>query len=490
MLFKKLWNNEEEDIMNQGKMDSFEPIDEKERIDMTPVKSFFVSMLTRDIKLEDAILDLLDNCVDGIHRSIKNSDGIKPYLGFKAEIEFNKGLFSISDNCGGIPWELHHYAFKLGRDPKNTEKIPDSVGAYGIGMKRAIFKMGQHCHITTKHGLNRYKIEITRKWMESEDWELDVKNAEWISEQDGTKIEITELHEGIERMFDEDPENFKTGLEQIIQTQYAYIIEQGFEVKINGTTVTPITTKLVFDKRLDEKNPVRPYIFKTSTPEGIEVFLTVGFTQPPQSQEQLDNQKVSDTYKAKDAGWTILCNERAVVFNDRTELTGWGEANVPHFHNQFNAISGIVEFKSKDASLLPTTTTKRGIDASNRLYLQIKNKMRDGMKEFTSSTNKWKGHEDDLKKKIKNAPRLTLSEVKEESKKLTFSKILRSSPPGELSKPPLPTPPVVESSKKKILFYKDKSKIEKVADYFEMSDSDPSSIGEKCFDTIYEETKK
>ena len=30
-----------------------------------PTKQFFVSMLTRDISLADAILDLIDNCLDG-----------------------------------------------------------------------------------------------------------------------------------------------------------------------------------------------------------------------------------------------------------------------------------------------------------------------------------------------------------------------------------------------------------------------------------------
>ena len=40
-----------------------------EAVSAAPVKSFFVYMLTRDIRLEDAILDLLDNCVDGILRS-------------------------------------------------------------------------------------------------------------------------------------------------------------------------------------------------------------------------------------------------------------------------------------------------------------------------------------------------------------------------------------------------------------------------------------
>jgi hypothetical protein len=81
-------------------------------VDASPVKSFFVSMLTRDITLEDAILDLLDNCVDGILRQ-KPEGGSQPYAGYKATIEFNRDTFTISDNCGGIPWSLHEYAFRI-----------------------------------------------------------------------------------------------------------------------------------------------------------------------------------------------------------------------------------------------------------------------------------------------------------------------------------------------------------------------------------------
>ena len=40
----------------------------EDKVDASPVKSFFVQMLTRDIELSDAILDLLDNCIDGILR--------------------------------------------------------------------------------------------------------------------------------------------------------------------------------------------------------------------------------------------------------------------------------------------------------------------------------------------------------------------------------------------------------------------------------------
>ena len=33
-----------------------------------PTKRFFVDMLIRDARLEDAVLDLVDNCIDGYSR--------------------------------------------------------------------------------------------------------------------------------------------------------------------------------------------------------------------------------------------------------------------------------------------------------------------------------------------------------------------------------------------------------------------------------------
>lgn len=41
---------------------------------VVPTRQFFVSMLTRDISLDDAILDLLDNCLDGAMRPANGND--------------------------------------------------------------------------------------------------------------------------------------------------------------------------------------------------------------------------------------------------------------------------------------------------------------------------------------------------------------------------------------------------------------------------------
>ena len=122
-------------------------------VNARPVKQFFVEMLTRDIALEDAILDLLDNCVDGILRGVDEAnDNEQPYKGHWAKITFGEKEFVIEDNCGGIPWSLHNQAFRMGRPPDSDNDREGSlltVGVYGIGMKRALFKLGRSATIWT-----------------------------------------------------------------------------------------------------------------------------------------------------------------------------------------------------------------------------------------------------------------------------------------------------------------------------------------------------
>ncbi len=473
-------------------MDTAKP--KYEPVEASPVKSFFVHMLTRDIRLEEAILDLLDNCVDGILRTKKRRDGKKPYAGFQAEIEFNRDLFTISDNCGGIPWSLHDYAFRMGRASNRPADKPGMVGVYGIGMKRAIFKMGKDCLIWTKNGEHEYDVHITPQWIgDEQEWKIPVKASQRSMEEDGTTIVVGTLHPGIADRFSQDAKAFQVEMERMVATHYAFIIDKGFEVRINRSLVNARPTRLIFSERPGGKKAptIQPFIFRTRTDDGVDVFLAVGFTRPIPSQEEIVNEQEEMRYSSIDAGWTVVCNDRAVLYCDRSELTGWGEAGVPRYHTQFIAVSGMVEFKADDPSKLPTTTTKRGIDASSRLYLQIKNKMREGMLIFTDYTNRWKGRAEESKKHIEAGKPLSLEEIKAKAKALPLSATKRSFPHGEQYKPALPLPTRLEARKRRISFVKDVDEVKTVAEYlFQDEATDSSLVGERCFDLILREAAK
>ena len=458
-------------------------------VNASPVKGFFVSMLTRDIKLEDAILDLLDNCIDGVLRSSKETKE-PPYEGFNANIKFDHQSFSITDNCGGIPWELHNYAFRMGRTQERKPEepfIPGSVGVYGIGMKRAIFKLGTDCKIITRHHDEQYQVEIDTDWIKDEEnWNIPVHEAENVLPHNGTKIVVSSLHDGIAKRFGEGREAFEAELCRTISTHYAYIIDKGFQVTVNNKDIVPRTTKIVYDHSQPTRKPcITPFIFKGED-DGVSFFATVGFTRPTPKEDELDANLDAPQYSTENAGWTVLCNDRAVLHCDKTELTGWGEARVPRYHTQFIAIAGIVEFRATDASKLPTTTTKRGVDSSSRLYLQMKNKMREGMKIFIDFTNKWKGNEEDSKAHIQTGSMYSLDELKSLSQGLKFSQTPTFGSSSQY-RPNLPLPPKLGPTKKRISFEKDEMQIKVVARYLGMPNGRPGRIGEACFDEIYDE---
>ena len=308
-------------------------------------------------------------------------------------------------------------------------------------MKRAIFKLGADCLISTQNGDNRYEVEIKPEWIaDEEEWKIPVHPAKKLMKEDGTTILVGDLYPGVAKRFSDDSKAFKSELESMVASHYAFIIDKGFQVRINGEVVDQRPTRLVFSKGAGGvKSPrIQPFIFKTKTEDGVKVFLAVGFTRPIPSQDEIAAEQKEKKYSSLDAGWTVLCNDRAVLYCDRSELTGWGEAGIPRYHTQFTAISGIVEFKSDDASKLPTNTTKRGIDASSPLYLQIKNKMREGMGIFTDYTNKWKGRAEDPRKQIEAAgPPLSFGEIKVQSERLPFSSHEKFGSQGRPVKPEL-----------------------------------------------------
>jgi hypothetical protein len=459
-------------------------------VSAAPVKSFFVTMLTRDITLPEAILDLLDNCIDGIHRSSKQLPSEKPYSGFYAEIEFNKDSFSIHDNCGGIPWELHDFAFRMGRPKERIDERNGTVGTYGIGMKRALFKIGQECLIVTKNKTDSYEVEITSDWLDDEtNWHIPVRKAKKPLNDDGTTIVVGKLHPGVSSLFGPDQKSFERDFFEDVSSHYAFIIEKGFEIKVNGTTVPGKPTELIFDTNSDKTKSIRPYIFEGEY-EGVEIFLTVGFTQPIPSVSDVIDEQEQRKYSTLAAGWTVLCNDRAVLYCDRTEKTGWGVSGLPRYHTQFIAISGIVEFRSSDPSKLPTTTTKRGIDGSSTLYLKIKDRMQEGLRIFIDYTNNWKGDAETAKKHMKEGTKMSFHELKAKFNELPANQV-RKGIPGKHYKPTLPEPPKTEPTHQKITFTRPTEEIRILGKYL-LGDEDasPSKIGEKSFIEVLRGAKK
>lgn len=476
-----------------GKVTTKRATDFPKTVSAEPNKDFFVHMLTRDIELGDAILDLLDNCVDGIVRSL--GAGLKkdkPYAKYFAKITLTPKKFSIEDNCGGIPLELAKTkAFHMGRPPGHRDDAA-TVGMYGIGMKRAIFKIGQQCEVRSRNGSDAFEVDISKAWLsDAKNWDLPIKRLDPdVIPKPGTTIEISELKPEVARRFDEKKDAFVKDFINFVSQHYSIILEKGFRVSINGTPVSPAPFKLLSShfKTAKKGGLLAPYLLQASI-NGVNVTVAVGFYRRIPDEAEVEAEQEERASK-DDAGWTIVCNDRVVVYRDKTRLTGWGEAGVPNYHGQFIAISGIVVMQSTDLWKLPLTTTKRGIDPSSDTYSVIKDYMREGTKYFTRFTNRWKKLPDERDKLYKSAALMSLDEIIS-AIPAAMKGTLRATSKGVTSAsryvPDLPQPQT-DQKEVRVSFSRPKEQVRMLGGaILDNPDAHPGDVGAACFDRILQQ---
>lgn len=447
-----------------------------------PTKQFFVSMLTRDITLADAILDLLDNCLDGALR-LANGAEVNYSLHF-VKIRLSSDGFEIEDNCGGIPRDVaKNYAFKMGREPDDKrDNETETIGMYGVGMKRAIFKMGRSAKVKTRHLGDSFEVPITSDWLDDKGWDplpiLDLTGDAGLSEP-GTKVSVTSLYSGVARHFTN--EGFLNELRASIAEHFTLFLQRGLKVEVNGTVVDPVHVELLVST---DKDGPAPFVFQKMIDDvlvSIAVGLNTGRGLASDEDDGLDFERDRSTGTA---GWTVFCNDRAVIVGDKSRLTGWGDG-IPLYHYQFSILTGIVEFRSKHAEKLPVTTTKRALDTSSDIWLQALVKMKEGMRIWISYTNSWKNHprSDQTKYWAQTTPLPLKGTVDVVAERATAKKADGHIEYNPQKQKVIPKPETEKPSSRRVVFSRPIEEIRTVSKaLFDSPDEAPGIVGDKCFE--------
>lgn len=216
--------------------------------------------------------------------------------------------------------------------------------------------------------------------------------------------------------------------------------------------------------------------------------MAVGLREPIPGAERLLEEQTGVQFSSDYAGWTVICNDRVVLYCNRDELTGWGTAKLPRYHTQFIAISGVVEFRG-DPKLLPTTTTKRGLEFSSALYQQVLDRMRDGLRLFVDYTNRWKTREDEAKAQVSPVPHITYSALKKQVEVLAFAPV-KVGLEGVQYKPKLPKPSN-NATDVRLSYSREKATVFALAekllpDFQDLKERDvPRRVGEASFNFSY-----
>lgn len=338
-------------------------------IEGSPTKQFFIDMITRDISIEDAIIDLLDNSIDGANR-LATEAGKSDFkeLGLYVLLSLSEEKLSIEDNCGGFSLNTaKKYAFRFGR-PLDAPQESNTIGRFGIGMKRSLFKMGRNFSVESKCGADHYRITVdVAAWSvkkrevdgtQVDDWSFDFENITDGSglQNDGTKIEVTNLYDGVLNQFKDGV--FKSSLKEDIKKLLNFSIIKGISISMNGTKIEGTDIEMIVSES------IKPFV-KNGEKDGVRYRIIAG---------------LSGVGNTKKSGWYIYCNDRLVLEADQSALTGWGYNGVPQWHVNYVMFVGVVFFDAEETIKLPLTTTKKGVDASHPVYLAALYYMRSAMK--------------------------------------------------------------------------------------------------------------
>jgi hypothetical protein len=326
-----------------------------ELVSFQPTKELFINILTKDISIGDCILDLLDNAVDSYTRNRIDKKR-------EVRLNFDKSKIIILDDCGGIEKSrLKKEVFRFGA--KDFLNHVPTIGVYGIGLKRSIFKLGKLIIFETDDGKDycKLKIDVT-EWLNKKDpdgkdiWDLKLTETSTTKLVNGqnpyTRIEVKSLrYETIETL----TLDFETKLKKTVKIYYSRFIQKnkinfyvnneeqkGFEIKVNSS---------------DDFKPVKV----EDDYEGLKITIICW----------LDLKEQKRTRKEPGhQGWNIFMNERLVIFDDTSEDTGWleGGSFLPNFHSLFNRFRGVVFLNSDNPSKLPINTSKNGFNKESKIY--------------------------------------------------------------------------------------------------------------------------
>ena len=372
-----------------------------------PTKTFFVTMITRDIAFEDCILDLIDNSIDGASRSEGNPpinlDDGADLSKYRISIVASSDKFSITDNCGGMTLDnAADHAFSFGRRTDEAYAAY-SIGVYGIGMKRAAFKLGRNISVRstftdTDGSRTAFVVPIdVAEWLSNDEppWDFEIDDAEYLDEN-GVEIVIQELTREAQTALGNP--GFIENLRRMIARDYSLYLKRGLNILVNDRAVNGISIEL---RKSDEFVPMRSYyeyeLEGGSDPENerVSVEIIAGMAAPPPESTEPDEKNDGE----KMFGWYVACNGRIVLAADRSTVSGWGTLDWPQWHRQYTGFIGIVLFTASNAAALPLTTTKRSVDVSSNVFIGARLRMRDVSKQWIAYTNARKHNLGEAKEK-------------------------------------------------------------------------------------------
>lgn len=332
-------------------------------VDGTPKKRLFLSIIS-DYDLKTGLCELIDNALD-----LWIANEKKTSLEIQVALDADRQLIQVKDNAGGVNEENAELLIAPGASRNSTGH--ELIGIFGVGGKRAGIALGEMVEIRTRHARGKsVQIDLTREWIESPDWDLDIYEIPEI-ESGTTTVDITKVRQSFT---EQDVEQIGKHLGET----YGRFIDQGCLLSLNGKPVESIS----FDKwAYPPEYPPREARFSIEPSSGdfLNVVLSAGLIR--------DRDPEMENY-----GVYFYCNDRLIVKELKSRDVGYfvsTEAGVPHPDASLCRV--VIEFRGS-AELMPWNSSKSGINFSHPAFAQIRRRVIDFSSYYSSLSRRLKNH--------------------------------------------------------------------------------------------------
>lgn len=343
-------------------------------VDTMATKQLVVTSLTKDASIDECVFDLLDNAIDGARNTMNRSGQIAldrhgmpaSYSGYWIRLTVSGTSISVADNCGGIKVpELRDLALKFGERSNHSF----GIGTYGVGLNRAIFRLGREAKLVTDDGVRRSTLEIDHAaYLASPDWTLPATSRKSAGKA-GTTVEIIRPTPAVAREFSST--RWLGDIKREIRRRYFAFLAKELEIEVNDEKLEPEYVHLREDGQYELK--AKDYV----EIDGVKVFMLSGQHIKYRLTKEAEFDRATNRSLTSEFGWNVICNDRAILISDRTGTTGWETT----WHPEYNGFVGYVWFVSEDPEKLPWNTKKTGIHTDNKIYEEVL----PGMRELASN---------------------------------------------------------------------------------------------------------
>jgi hypothetical protein len=311
-------------------------------VDGTPEKRMFWSIIS-DYDLKTGLCELVDNAID-----LWTLGHQRRSLVVTITLDPARQLIVVKDNAGGV----QHEELRLLIAPGGSRNDPNAViiGIFGVGGKRASIALGEHVEIKTRYKKQEtYQLDITKDWLETDEWEIPAYTIPNIS-PGTTTVEISQLRKPFTQ------EHVDEMITHLGET-YAWFLHQNCAITINQTPVVP--------KDFDH------WAYPAGYPPGKTAFdITLGTDTV---HADITAGLITDRDpEQENYGVYVYCNRRLIVKDLKNRDVGYyvtSEAGVPH--PDASLCRAIVHLDGP-AKLMPWNSSKSAINAGHEVFQRLR----------------------------------------------------------------------------------------------------------------------